>query len=70
MDRNPSDVVLASALIHHLVVSNNLPLSKIVAFFQKISKFLIIKFIPKIDSQTSRLLVTREDIFSNYTGEF
>ena len=71
MDRSPSDVVLALALIHHLAVSNNLPLSKIVAFFQKIPKFLIIKFIPKIDSQTSRLFVTQEDIFGNYTlGNF
>ena len=69
MDRGPSDVVLALALIHHLAIGNNLPLSKIAAFFQKISKFLIIEFIPKTDSQISRLLVTREDIFGNYTLE-
>ena len=69
MDRSPSDVVLALVLIHHLAVSNNLLLSKIAAFFQKISKFLIIEFIPKTDSQISRLLVTREDIFDNYTLE-
>ena len=69
MDRGPSDVVLALALIHHLAIGNNLPLSKIAAFFQKISKFLIIEFIPKTDSQISRLLVTREDIFDNYTLE-
>ena len=69
MDRGSSDVVLALALIHHLAIGNNLPLSKIAAFFQKISKFLIIEFIPKTDSQISRLLVTREDIFDNYTLE-
>ena len=69
MDRGPSDVVLALALIHHLAIGNNLPLSKIAAFFQKISKFLIIEFIPKTDSQISRLLVTREDIFGSYTLE-
>ena len=69
MDRSPSDVVLALALIHHLAVSNNLLLSKIVIFFQKIPKFLIIEFTPKTDSQISRLLVTREDIFGSYTLE-
>ena len=69
MDRSPSDVVLALALIHHLAVSNNLLLPKIAAFFQKISKFSIIEFIPKIDSQISRLLVTREYIIGNYTLE-
>ena len=69
MDRSPSDVVLVLALIHHLAVSNNLLLSKIAAFFQKIPKFLIIEFIPKIDSQISRLFVTRGDIFGSYTLE-
>ena len=69
MGKGPSDVVLALALIRHLAVSNNLPLSKIVAFFQKIPKFLIIEFILKTDSQTNRLLVTREGIFGNYTLE-
>ena len=71
MDRSPSDAVLVLALIHHLAVSNNLLLSKIAAVFQRIPKFLIIEFIPKIDSQTSRLFVTQEDIFGNYTlGNF
>ena len=69
MDRSPSDAVLVLALIHHLAVSNNLLLSKIMIFFQKILKFLIIEFTPKTDSQISRLLVTREDIFGSYTLE-
>jgi len=29
----------------------------------------VIEFIPKTDSQISRLLVTREDIFTDYTKE-
>ena len=69
VDRGPADVVMALALIHHLAIGNNLPLSRIAAFFQTISKFLIIEFIPKTDSQISRLLVTREDIFDDYTLE-
>ena len=39
---------------------------KLAEFFSKISKFLIIEFVPKSDSQVKRLLLTREDIFENY----
>ena len=68
-DRGPVEIVMALALIHHLAISNNLPLSNIATFFQKICKHLIIEFIPKTDSQISRLLVTREDIFDDYSKE-
>ena len=69
MDRSPCDTVLALALIHHLVISNNLPLEKISEFFKTICKNLIIEFVPKSDSQVQRLLFSREDIFDNYTIE-
>jgi len=69
MKRGPVDLVMALALIHHLVISNNVPLKKLAHFFNKICNFLIIEFIPKTDSQIDRLLVTREDIFTDYTQE-
>ncbi len=69
MKRGPVDAVMALALIHHLVISNNVPLKKLANFFNKICNFLIIEFIPKTDSQVDRLLVTREDIFIDYTQE-
>lgn len=68
LERGPAHTVLALALIHHLAISNNLPLEKIASFFNKICiGLLIIEFIPKSDSQVQRLLSTREDIFPNYT---
>jgi len=66
MERGPVDLVMALALIHHLAISNNTPLIKIANFFAKISHNLIIEFVPKADSNTQRLLKTREDIFPNY----
>ena len=66
LERGPADTVLALALIHHLVISNNLPLSKIAAFFGRICHSLVIEFVPKTDSQAARLLATREDIFQKY----
>jgi hypothetical protein len=67
LDRGPADTVFALALIHHLAISNNLPLDRISGFFDRICNWLIIEFVPKSDSQVQRLLSTREDIFPNYT---
>lgn len=61
------DAVLALALVHHLAISNNTPLSEIAGFFADLAPHLIIEFVPKADSQVKRLLATREDIFPDYT---
>lgn len=66
LERGPADTVFALALIHHLAISNNLPLNRIADFFSRICKSLIIEFVPKNDSQVQRLLSTREDIFLSY----
>jgi hypothetical protein len=64
--RGPADMILALALIHHLAISNNLPFNKIAIFFSKICRSLIIEFVPKTDSKVQKLLLTRQDIFSDY----
>lgn len=69
LSRGPTDIVLALALIHHLAISNNLPLETLAEFFSNICKSLIIEFVPKEDSQVQKLLATREDIFPNYKKE-
>ncbi len=69
LDRGPADTVLALALVHHLAISNNTPLQMIAAFLTRISRSLIIEFVPKSDSQVQRLLQSREDIFPNYDEE-
>ncbi|MEK7484101.1 MAG: SAM-dependent methyltransferase [Planctomycetota bacterium] len=65
--RGPADLVLVLALVHHLAIAQNVPLQKIAFFLSQISRSLIIEFVPKDDSQVSRLLSTREDIFPTYT---
>ncbi len=69
LGRGPVDVVFALALVHHLSISNNVPLSLLASFFAKAGNWLIIEFVPKSDSQVKRLLVTREDVFPDYTKE-
>ena len=69
LQRGPAETVLALALVHHLAISNNLPLDRIAAFLRNICDSLIIEFVPKSDSQVQRLLATREDIFAGYRQE-
>lgn len=69
LQRGPVDCVLALALIHHLAISNNVPLATLAKFFAEAGRYLIIEFVPKGDSQVDRLLATREDIFSTYNPE-
>jgi len=70
LKRGQVDMVMALALIHHLVISNNLSLDKIAGFFNNLCKSLILEFVPKSDSNVQRLLSRREDIFSDYNQEF
>ena len=68
-ERGPADAVLALALIHHLAIGHNLPLEKIAAYLRRLGKRLIIEFVPKSDSQVHRLLLSRPDIFPDYTKD-
>jgi ribosomal protein L11 methylase PrmA len=65
--RGPVDMALALAVVHHLAISNNVPLPQLADFFAGHCKWLVIEFVPKSDSQVQRLLASREDIFPNYT---
>ena len=66
LQRGPAGCVLALALVHHLAISNNVPLPRVAAFLARAGRSLIIEFVPKSDSQVRRLLATREDVFPAY----
>jgi hypothetical protein len=65
--RGPVDMVLALALIHHLAISNNVPLGQVAAFLASVCRNVVIEFVPKEDSQVRKLLASREDVFPDYT---
>ncbi|MCE5313974.1 MAG: SAM-dependent methyltransferase [Armatimonadota bacterium] len=68
-ERGCADMVMALALIHHIAISNNVPLSRAAEYFSKMCRSLIIEFVPKSDHKVQRLLATREDVFPEYTPE-
>jgi hypothetical protein len=67
LQRGPADVVLALALVHHIAISNNVPLERVAEFFAGCGDWLIVEFVPKNDSQVQKLLRSRVDIFTDYT---
>lgn len=64
--RGPVDAVLALGLIHHLAISNNVPLDGVASFLARVARNVILEFVPKEDSQVEKLLATRKDVFPNY----
>ena len=68
-ERGPVEMVMALALVHHLAISNNVPLADLAGFFGRLCHWLIIEFVPKEDGQVARLLANRKDIFPEYTSE-
>jgi hypothetical protein len=67
--RAKSDLVLALALIHHLCIGRNLPLTDVVASLARIAKKVMIEFVPKDDPKVVEMLENKKDIYSNYTRD-
>ena len=64
-----TDAVMALALIHHLAIGHNLPLSRIAEYLFGFSHQLIIEFVPKEDEKVQLLLQNKKDIYPEYTRE-
>lgn len=69
LQRGPAQTALALALIHHLAISEYLPLPHIASFFSKICRHLIVEFVPKDDPKTQLLLSRRPDIYPDYHSQ-
>ncbi len=65
-DRGHPDLVLALALIHHLVITANIPLPEFVAWLAGLGSHLLIEFVTKDDPMVAKLLRNKEDIYHDY----
>lgn len=65
--RGRPDMTLSLALIHHLAISNNLPLPRIAGMLADLAPHAAVEWVPKEDSKVALLLATRPDIFPDYT---
>jgi hypothetical protein len=55
-DRGPADLVLVLALVHHLVLSSQVPLPLVAEWLSRISGYLLVEFVPPNDPMARRLL--------------
>ncbi len=60
------ELILALALVHHLVIGRNLTWEQLAGRWSRTAKHLIVEFVPKSDSQIARLLAHRKDVFTDY----
>lgn len=67
--RSKADVVLALAVIHHLSITNNIPLDQSAAYFAGRGKELLIEFVGPGDSQVKRLLAQKNISYDWYTEQ-
>ncbi|HRP55690.1 hypothetical protein [Agriterribacter sp.] len=61
------DMVLALAIIHHLVIGKNVPLQQVAETLSTLTDYLVIEFVPKEDVKVKQMLLQRKDIFPHYT---
>jgi SAM-dependent methyltransferase len=70
LERCRSECVLALAVIHHLHVSANLPLTEIRDLFADIAEeYLVLEFVPRDDVMFQQLIRFRADLYDGFTLE-
>jgi len=67
--RIDADVILALALVHHLAIGANVPLTMIASVFAGMAPHAVVEFVPKGDAMVQRLLAFRRDVFPDYNLE-
>jgi len=64
--RGTPDLILALALIHHIVISANIPLYEFIGWLASFGSDLVIEFVTKDDPMTKILLKNKEDQYTDY----
>ena len=70
LQRKQYDLVVALALIHHLVIGKNIPFQQLATCFHALcKKFLLIEFVEREDEKVKLLLERKGLAYSHYTRE-
>jgi len=68
-ERGKPDLALCLALIHHLVISANIPVKEFVDWLAGLGSALIIEFVTKQDPMVQQLLRNKRDDYVDYSVE-
>ena len=66
-DRGKPDLALCLALIHHIVISANIPAESFLAWLSRLGTYLIIEFVGKDDPMVRQLLLNKDDTYDAYS---
>jgi len=67
--RSQPDLVLCLALIHHVVITANIPLAEFVDWLAGLTDKLVIEFVSRKDDKVETLLRNKEDKYRDYSRE-
>ena len=62
-------MALSFALIHHLVISKNIPLNEVLNFIIKLSKKGLVEFVPNDDEMVKRMKMFKTKDYNDYNLE-
>lgn len=65
--RGKPDLTLCLALVHHMAISANVPVSSFIAWLAGLGTSLVIEFVSKDDPMVQRLLLNKDDTYDDYT---
>ena len=67
-ERGSPDLILSLALIHHIVISANIPMRDFVDWLASFHAALVIEFVTREDPMVKKLLLNKEDQYGDYTA--
>ena len=65
--RGAPDLVLCLALVHHVVITANIPLADFIDWLASLGASVVIEFVGREDEMVEALLANREDQYDDYT---
>lgn len=69
VSRARPDLLLCLALIHHVVITANVPLDEFIAWLASLTDQLVIEYVSRADDKVETLLRNKEDKYHDYSRE-
>ena len=66
LERDRPQLILALALVHHLVIGRNVPMAELIEWLATYGAHLVIEFPTREDSMVKRLLLNKDDHYRDY----
>ena len=68
--RSNPDLVLCLALVHHVVISANIPLYEFLRWLASLAADIVIEYVGKEDPMVKKLLLNKRDDYADYEQDF